>query len=73
MRKSGINSNTPNDFLLGAGVVFKNFKYVYKKVEASGGGSGTQPEGSLKIVADGTTEKENETIDFQNEKTKITE
>ncbi len=60
MRKSGINSNTPNDFLLGAGVVFKNFKYVYKKVEASGGGSGTQPEGSLKIVADGTTEKENE-------------
>ncbi|EOS75666.1 MAG: hypothetical protein OSJ60_01985 [Lachnospiraceae bacterium] len=33
MRKSGINSNTPNDFLLGAGVVFKNFKYVYKKVD----------------------------------------
>lgn len=33
MRKSGINSNTPNDFLLGAGVVFKNFKYIYKKVD----------------------------------------
>lgn len=33
MRKSGINSNTPNDFLLGAGVVFKNFKYVYKKAD----------------------------------------
>lgn len=33
MRKSGINSNTPNDFLLGAGVVFKNFKYLYKKYE----------------------------------------
>jgi len=31
MRKSGINSNTPNDFLLGAGVVFKNFGYVYEK------------------------------------------
>lgn len=59
MRKSGINSNTPNDFLLGAGVVFKNFKYVYSKVEAVGGSS-TQPEGSLKVVANGTTEKENE-------------
>ncbi len=33
MRKSGINSNTPNDFLLGAGVVFKNFRYLYKKYE----------------------------------------
>ena len=33
MRKSGINSSTPNDFLLGAGVVFKNFKYLYKKYE----------------------------------------
>lgn len=31
MRKSGINSNTPNDFMLNAGVVFKNFKYVYKE------------------------------------------
>lgn len=36
MRKSGINSNTPNDFLLGAGVVFKNFKYIYKKYEGDG-------------------------------------
>ena len=35
MRKSGINSSTPNDFLLGAGVVFKNFKYLYKKAERS--------------------------------------
>ena len=33
MRKSGINSNTPNDFLLGAGVVFKNFKYVYRQYD----------------------------------------
>lgn len=49
MRKSGINSNTPNDFILGAGVVFKNFKYVYTKVD-----EGT--EGALEIVADGTAE-----------------
>lgn len=33
MRKSGINSKTPDEFLLGAGVVFKNFKYVYEKYE----------------------------------------
>lgn len=55
MRKSGINSQTPNDFLLGAGVVFKNFKYIYSKVDA---GSGSQPEGTLKVVADGTPETE---------------
>lgn len=56
MRKSGINSNTPKDFLLGAGVVFKNFKYLYSKVEAE---SGSIPEGVLTVVAD--TEKETET------------
>lgn len=33
MRKSGINSHTPEDFLLGAGTVFKNLQYVYKKVD----------------------------------------
>lgn len=49
MRKSGINSNTPNDFILGAGVVFKNFKYVYTKVDED-------TEGALKIVADSTAE-----------------
>lgn len=49
MRKSGINSNTPNDFLLGAGVVFKNFKYVYSKVE-------DETDGALQVVADGTVE-----------------
>lgn len=49
MRKSGINSNTPKDFLLGAGVVFKNFKYVYSKVE-------DETEGALQVVADGTVE-----------------
>ena len=50
MRKSGINSNTPNDFLLGAGTVFKNLKYVYTKVEVEDGAE--QPEGSFKVVAD---------------------
>lgn len=54
MRKSGINSQTPNDFILGAGVVFKNFKYLYSKVEISK--DGEQPAGTLKVVADGTTE-----------------
>jgi len=49
MRKSGINSNTPNDFLLGAGCVFKNFKYIYSEAESGDAGA-------LKIVADGTTE-----------------
>ena len=55
MRKSGINSQTPNDFILGAGVVFKNFKYVYSKVEVSGD---EPPAGALKVVADGTVETE---------------
>lgn len=49
MRKSGINSSTPNDFILGAGVVFKNFKYFYRKAEEN-------TPGALKIVADGTVE-----------------
>lgn len=49
MRKSGINSNTPKDFLLGAGVVFKNFKYVYSKVE-------DETKGAFQVVADDTAE-----------------
>lgn len=49
MRKSGINKNTPQDFLLGAGVVFKNFKYVYSVADES-------TEGSLEVVADDTEE-----------------
>lgn len=49
MRKSGINSNTPNDFILGAGVVFKNFKYVYSKVTE-------ETKGALEVVADETKE-----------------
>ena len=52
MRKSGINSNTPNDFILGAGVVFKNFKFLYSEATE------TTP-GALKVVAD--TEAEDET------------
>lgn len=56
MRKSGINSNTPNDFLLGAGVVFKNFKYVYSKVEVA---EGTEaPAGAYKVVSNETKETE---------------
>ncbi|MGN1314076.1 MAG: hypothetical protein ACI4VG_03570 [Lachnospiraceae bacterium] len=51
MRKSGINSNTPNDFILGAGVVFKNFKYLYSEAQE------TTP-GALEVVADNTPETE---------------
>ena len=51
MRKSGINSNTPNDFILGAGVVFKNFKFLYSAAEE------TTP-GALKVVADTASEDE---------------
>ena len=57
MRKSGINSQTPNDFILGAGVVFKNFKYVYSKVEVEK--DADPPAGALKVIADGTTEAKN--------------
>lgn len=56
MRKSGINSNTPNDFLLGAGVVFKNFKYLYSQAEAAEGTE--QPAGALQVVDDKTQETE---------------
>lgn len=56
MRKSGINSNTPNDFILGAGVVFKNFKYVYTKIEVAEGSDA--PKGALQVVADDTEETE---------------
>lgn len=33
MRKSGITSTTPNDFILNAGVVFKNFKWKWKQAK----------------------------------------
>lgn len=55
MRKSGINSTTPQDMLLGAGTVFKNLKYVYSKVE-----EGTDaPANALEVVSDDTEETEN--------------
>ncbi len=54
MRKSGINSQTPNDFILGAGVVFKNFKYLYSKVEVEE--NAERPEETFEIIADGATE-----------------
>lgn len=50
MRKSGINSQTPNDFLLGAGTVFKNLKYIYSNVEVTE--STTAPKGALEVVVD---------------------
>lgn len=53
MRKSGINSKTPEDFLLGAGVVFKNFKYVYSEATES-------TAGALEVVADDAVEGENQ-------------
>lgn len=57
MRKSGINSTTPQDFMLGAGTVFKNLKYVYSKVEVA---DGTEPPANaLEVVADTTAEEEN--------------
>lgn len=54
MRKSGITQTTPNDFLLNAGVVFKNFAWVWRKatekeIEAGKG---------ITIAADGTKETE---------------
>ena len=54
MRKSGINSTTPQDMLLGAGTVFKNLKYVYSKVEVAEGADA--PEGALQVVDDKTEE-----------------
>ncbi len=70
MRKSGITGSTPNEFLLGAGTVFKNFRYVYSKAGAenppeSGGeealaatGSPAAPAGALRIVGDDEEEAE---------------
>ncbi len=63
MRKSGINSSTPNDFLLGAGVVFKNFKHIYSRAEE------TTP-GALKVVED-TTPETDKTIQISKLKAKV--
>lgn len=54
MRKSGINSKTPDEIVLGAGTVFKNLRYVYEKVEVEEGSSA--PKGVLQVVEDGVTE-----------------
>lgn len=50
MRKSGINSQTPEEIMLGAGTVFKNIKFVYRKAEAVE--DGVAPEGAFKIIED---------------------
>lgn len=56
MRKSGINSTTPQDMLLGAGTVFKNLKYVYSKVTVTD--PADAPANALKVVSDDTEETE---------------
>lgn len=53
MRKSGINSSTPNDFLLGAGVVFKNFKYEYQVATQN-------TDGALEVIANADPEGPNQ-------------
>ena len=49
MRKSGITKTTPNDFLLNAGVVFKNFAWVWKTATET-------DKGAIQIVADDEVE-----------------
>jgi len=51
MRKAGINSKTPEEMLLGAGVVFKNFKYVYSSAAENA-------PGKLEVVEDTAEETE---------------
>lgn len=54
MRKSGITKTTPNDFILNAGVVFKNFKWVWRMAKEAG--EEGYEAGAIEIVADGTKE-----------------
>lgn len=56
MRKSGITSTTPNDFLLNAGVVFKNFKWVWRLATQTS--EGVYGADAIEIVADGEEETE---------------
>jgi len=49
MRKSGITQTTPNDFILNAGVVFKNFKWVWRMAKEVGEG---YEAGAIQIVED---------------------
>lgn len=51
MRKAGINSQTPEEMLLGAGVVFKNFKYLYSLAAENA-------TGKLEVVEDTAEETE---------------
>lgn len=51
MRKSGITKTTPNDFLLNAGVVFKNFAWVWKAATET-------DSGAIQIVADDEVESD---------------
>ena len=53
MRKSGITSTTPNDFILNAGVVFKNFKWVWRLAKQTGE---EYEKGASEVVADGVPE-----------------
>jgi hypothetical protein len=53
MRKSGITSTTPNDFILNAGVVFKNFKWVWRLAKQTGE---EYEKGAIEVVADGVPE-----------------
>lgn len=50
MRTSGITKTTPEEFLLNAGTVFKNFTFVWSKVTVAEGKDA--PEGVLQIIAD---------------------
>lgn len=54
MRKSGITQSTPNDFLLNAGVVFKNFAWVWRKATEAEIAANK----GIKIVADDVEEDE---------------
>lgn len=57
MRKSGITETTPQDFILNAGVIFKNFKYIWRKaIEDT---EGNREAGAIEIVEDGTIETAN--------------
>ena len=51
MRKSGITKTTPNDFILNAGVVFKNFAWVWRKAAET-------ETNKIEIVADDAEETE---------------
>lgn len=54
MRKSGITATTPNDFLLNAGVVFKNFKWLWRLAKQVT--DGKYEAGAIEVVSDDTEE-----------------